>query len=158
MGEKFEKHPDVKVYRAEYEEEFLAYLEGVVRECDAYISRERPKCRPKAEAGKVKMPAEVQARCDDLEKRYSDFVKNSEKMASESVEKSKELMDMAIEAKQEMDNLKAKYTNKEAFQGEGICDICGVKYPLGGGGAGDWHEETSLGQVSGSNSRQQKKT
>merc|ERR1712151_567565 len=139
----FDKHPDHKVYRAEYEEEFLAYLESVARECDAYIVREKPKCRPKAEGGKVKMPPDVQARCEDLEKRYAELVKKSEKMASESVEKSKEYMDMALEAKEEMDALKSKHTSKECFQGEGICDVCGVKFPLGGGGAGDWHDETS---------------
>merc|ERR1712217_6294 len=26
--------------------------------------------------------------------------------------------------------------------GEAICEVCGVKYPIGGG-AGDWHDETS---------------
>merc|ERR1712039_486028 len=106
-----------------------------------YIAREKPKCRPKADTGKVKMPSDVQARVDDLEKRYSELVKKSEKMADESVEKSKEYMNMAIEAKEEMDSLRAKH-KVDGFQGEAVCEVCGVKYPLGGGGA-DWHDETS---------------
>merc|ERR1711870_144224 len=61
--------------------------------------------------------------------------------AEESVEKSKEFMNMAMEAKDEMDSLRAKH-KVDGFQGEAVCEVCGVKYPLGGGGA-DWHDETS---------------
>merc|ERR1719356_1018460 len=53
---------------------------------------------------------------------------------------SKELMGQALVMKEELDTIKAKYTAE--FQGEDICEVCGVKYPLGMGGA-EWHDKES---------------
>merc|ERR1711957_89223 len=47
----------------------------------------------------------------------------------------------ALMVKEELDNIKGKYAT-EGFQGEDICEVCGVKYPLGNGGA-DWHDKES---------------
>jgi len=43
--------------------------------------------------------------------------------------------------KEELDGIKHKYTSE--FEGEDICEVCGVKYPLGGAGAGSWHDKES---------------
>jgi len=43
-------HPDREKYQPDYEREFLDYLEGIVREAEAWIQRERKNCAP---AGKV---------------------------------------------------------------------------------------------------------
>mmetsp|Transcript_117446 Transcript_117446/g.292809 ORF Transcript_117446/g.292809 Transcript_117446/m.292809 type:complete len:516 (-) Transcript_117446:96-1643(-) len=141
MRESFEKHPEVEKYRAWYEEDFLNYLQPVARDCDAYIMRERGKCRPKSSGGKtVRMPADVKERYDDMEKLYGDLIRKSEDAADESLAASKDLMGQAVVLKEELDAIKAKYTTE--FQGEDICEVCGVKYPLGGGGA-EWHDKES---------------
>merc|ERR1712083_88402 len=114
--------------------------EEIVRECDAYIAREKAKCRPKEE-GKVKMPREAQAKCEQLEKKYAELVRTSEKVADESLSESKELMNRAIDIKEELETLKNKH--RVEYRGEAICDICGVKYPLGMAGAALGHDETS---------------
>jgi len=141
MKEGFERHPEVDKYRAWYEEDFLTYLQPVARECDSYIVRERAKCRPKSSGGKsVCMPPDIKDRYDEMEKRYGELIRNSEEAADESLAASKELMAQAVVLKEEMDGIKAKYTSE--FQGEDICEVCGVKYPLGGGGA-EWHDKES---------------
>lgn len=141
MKENFETHPDADMYRADYEEDFLHYLEKVAQECDATIVRERAKCRPKGAAGKtVSMPPEVKKKCDELETRYAALVVKSERLADTSLSQSKEMMDQALTLKEELDDMKLKYTSE--FQGEDVCEVCGVKYPLGGGGA-DWHDKES---------------
>merc|ERR1719265_2051644 len=56
MRDQFEMHPDVGKYRSVYEEEFLAYLEKIAADCDAYIVRERPKCRQRG-SKVVRLPA-----------------------------------------------------------------------------------------------------
>jgi len=132
MRELFSKHPEAEKYTAWYEEDFLAYLQPIARECDAFIVRERAKCRPKATGSKaVRMPNDVKEKSDELEKRYAELVKSSEEAADTSLTQSKELMGQAMVLKEEIDTIKAKFMVE--FQGEDICEVCGVKYPLGGG-------------------------
>merc|ERR1740121_1858816 len=53
---------------------------------------------------------------------------------------SKEFMGQALVLKEELGTMKAKHTTE--FQGEDICEVCGVKYPLGMGGA-EWRDKES---------------
>uniref|UniRef100_A0A7S1S645 Uncharacterized protein n=1 Tax=Alexandrium catenella TaxID=2925 RepID=A0A7S1S645_ALECA len=139
MREQFERHSEVGRYRAEYEEDFLNYLEVVARDCDAYISRERPKCRSRGVGGKVvRMPPDAKKRCEEMEARYAELIKSSEGMAESSLAMSQMQMKQAIALNEEIDDLKQKYTTE--FPGEDLCEICGVKY-LCGGGANQWHDE-----------------
>jgi len=139
MREQFERHPEVGRYRAEYEEDFLSYLEVVARDCDAYIARERPKCRSRGAGGKVvRMPTDAKKRCEEMESRYAELVKSSEELADHSVAMSQMQMKQALAVKEELDDLKQKYTTE--FPGEDLCEICGVKYLCGGGGT-QWHDE-----------------
>mmetsp|Transcript_14605 Transcript_14605/g.28758 ORF Transcript_14605/g.28758 Transcript_14605/m.28758 type:complete len:422 (-) Transcript_14605:58-1323(-) len=139
MREQFEAHPDTDRYRAEYEEDFLNYLEVVARDCDAYIARERPKCRAKGSGGKVvRLPPDLKKRCEEMEVRYAELIKTSETLADQSLALSQAQMKQAIALKEEMDDIKQKYTSE--FPGEDLCEICGVKY-LCGGGALQWHDE-----------------
>merc|ERR1711988_697225 len=46
----------------------------------------------------------------------------------------------AIALKEEIDGWKQRYTLD--FSGEDLCEICGVRYPLGGGSL-DWHDKES---------------
>jgi len=141
MKEKFEHHPEVEKYRAWYEEDFLHYLQPIARECDSFIMRERVKCRTKSAGKAVRMPPDVQVRCDELERRHGELVKQSEEAADEaSLGLSKEFMGQALVLQEEIDTVKAKHMTE--FQGEDICEVCGVKYPLGSGGA-EWHDKQS---------------
>merc|ERR1719188_96842 len=122
MRERFRSHPEVEKYTAWYEEDFLAYLQPIARECDSFILRERTKCRPKATGSKVvRMPNEIKDKCDELEKQYGDLVKNSEEAADTSLTQSKELMGQAMVLKEELDSMKARYMVE--FQGEDICEV-----------------------------------
>eukprot|EP00928_Gymnodinium_smaydae_P009887 TRINITY_DN13703_c0_g1_i1.p1 TRINITY_DN13703_c0_g1~~TRINITY_DN13703_c0_g1_i1.p1 ORF type:complete len:475 (-),score=105.39 TRINITY_DN13703_c0_g1_i1:66-1304(-) len=130
LRSQFEAAPNSEVFRAEYEEDFLVYLEQAARDCDAFIARERLKCR--AASGKVvKMPPEVKERHDRLESHYKDLIEKAEVLADESVTRSQEMMKQAMEVKEELDSIKAKHTTE--FAGEDICEVCGVRYPLGDG-------------------------
>lgn len=131
-----EAHPDAEAYTAEYEEEFLNYLEACCRECDLFIVRERAKCR--GAGGQIlKMPDAVKEKHDDTEKKYKALIQKSEDLAEESVARSKDYLGQALVMKEELDTIKAKYTTD--FAGEDICEVCGVRYPLGDG----HHDKTS---------------
>jgi len=139
MRDQFEAHHEAGRYRAEYEEDFLNYLEVVARDCDAYIQRERPKCRSRGAGGKVvRMPPDAKKRSEEMEARYAELVKSSESMAEQSLGMSQMHMKQAIALKEELDDLKQKYTTE--FPGEDLCETCGVKYLCGGGGT-QWHDE-----------------
>lgn len=145
MKEKFEQHPEVAKYKAFYEEDFLHYLQPIARDCDNYIVREKGKCRPKMATGKsataARMPTDVQAKFEGMERRYAELVRQSEEAAdAASLGLSKELMGQALVLKEDIDTVKEKYTME--FQGEDICEVCGVRYPLGQGGA-EWHDKES---------------
>merc|ERR1711879_1007836 len=102
---------------------------GAVAECDAFISRERPKCRSKGQEIN-RMPADVQKKCEEAEKKYAELITAAEAAAEESLTKSHALTKQAIELKDEIDGWKKKYMPD--FWGEDICEICGTRYPLGG--------------------------
>merc|ERR1712196_619444 len=61
----------------------------------------------------------------------------SEGLADESLTRSREKMNQALIVKSDLDALKAKHTTE--FAGEGICEVCGVKYPMGDAA----HDKTS---------------
>mmetsp|Transcript_34195 Transcript_34195/g.76425 ORF Transcript_34195/g.76425 Transcript_34195/m.76425 type:complete len:449 (-) Transcript_34195:26-1372(-) len=135
MKTQFEEHPDVTKYRVEYEEDFLGVLEKIATECDQYIRRERPKCRPRG--GKnVQLPSGVQQKVDELEKRYAELIRSAEKSADEdsSLALSQAQMKQALAVKEELESTKQGYGAE--FPGEDVCDICGVRYPCGAGWEG----------------------
>jgi len=144
MRANFEAHPDADKYRVEWEEDFLAYLERIAADCDAYIARERPKCRPKG-SKVVRLPSELKERCDEKEKLYADLISLSEALADESLSKSQAKMQEALSLKEEIDTLKARYTFE--FPGEDVCDACGVRYPGGAGWEGHDKESHMRGKT-----------
>jgi len=135
MKEQFEKHPETEKYRVEWEEDFLLYLEVSARECDAYIAREKPKCRQRGCGIKdINMPAEAKNKSEEMETRYAQLIRKSEETADESLSRSQEYMQQALVLKEEMDALKGRHSSE--FPGEDVCEICGVKYLLGGADKG----------------------
>mmetsp|Transcript_18617 Transcript_18617/g.34939 ORF Transcript_18617/g.34939 Transcript_18617/m.34939 type:complete len:335 (+) Transcript_18617:69-1073(+) len=142
LRETFESHPDMAKYRRRFEEQFLQYLEGVTRECDLFIGREKIKCRPKGCGGvTTRMPADVQEKYESLQKQHEGLVKQAEEQADESLSRSQELTRQAVDVEQELAEYRKRY--RFEFPGEEVCDVCGVRYALQADDNPDWHERAS---------------
>lgn len=127
MLQQLKDHPDRAAYRAEYEEDFLNYLESLIRDCDIYITREQAKCR--TGGGTVtNFTVEAKEQYDEMDAKYQMLIKESEELADESVSRSRDKMNHALQIKEDMQALKEKHTKESAA--DGICEVCGVKYPL----------------------------
>eukprot|EP00929_Paragymnodinium_shiwhaense_P111823 TRINITY_DN80111_c0_g1_i1.p1 TRINITY_DN80111_c0_g1~~TRINITY_DN80111_c0_g1_i1.p1 ORF type:complete len:471 (+),score=113.45 TRINITY_DN80111_c0_g1_i1:130-1542(+) len=134
MKEKFEVHSEADKYRVPWEEDFLMHLEGILRECESFIARERPKCRPKGQGKTLNMPPDAKTKFEDMEQRYATLIRKSEELADQAmIAESKSYMGQANTLKEEIDSLRARHTNE--FPGEDVCEICGVKYLCPGEGA-----------------------
>jgi len=120
----FEEHPEKERYQADYEKDFLEFLEGLVREADAWISRETGNC---AGPGKVtKIPPSVRQKMVEMQERSEQLLKQAEDLAEESnVTASKQAAEMASKLKEEVKELKEKHTYDSV--GETVCQICGVR-------------------------------
>lgn len=120
----FEKHPDHDRYEAEYEKDFLEFLEGLVREADAWISRETGNCQG---PGKVtKMPAKTREKMVELQERSEQMLKQAEDLAEKGdLTASKQAVEMAHKMKEDAKDIKEKHTYDSV--GETVCQICGVR-------------------------------
>lgn len=120
----FEKHPDRERYQAEYEKEFLDFLEGLVREADAWIARESGNCTG---PGRItKMPNGVRQKMFDMQERSEQMMKQAEDLADAgNVAASKHAVEIATNLKEEAKEIKAKHTFDSI--GEKVCEICGVR-------------------------------
>jgi len=139
MKTQFESHSDMKMYRAWWEEDFLAYLERAALDCDQFIMRERAKCRPKGTG--PRLPGDVKEKIEELQKRYDALIAMAEELADkDQMTQSREHMTQAVPLKEQIDDMRTRHTAE--FAGEDLCEVCGVKYPLGTGGA-EWHDKES---------------
>lgn len=120
----FQKHRDYEKFRLEYEREFLNFLEGLVREADAWIAREQSNC---AAPGKVtKMPAKVRQNVEELKEASEKLMRQAEDLAEKGlVAESKLALEMSNEKKAEAKEIKEKHTYQS--EGERVCQICGVR-------------------------------
>lgn len=124
LREDFEKHPQHERQRVEYEREFLGYLEGLVREADAWIARETANCR---ESGTMlKMTTNTWQKMKDMEERAEQMLKQAEELADQgNLAASKTTVESAQRMKVEAKEMKDQHTFQS--QGEKVCDICGVR-------------------------------
>jgi len=120
----FEKHPDHDKYEAEYEKDFLEFLEGLVREADAWISRETGNC---AGPGRVtKMPPSARQKMVEIQERSEQMLKQAEDLAEGgNLTASKQAVEMANQLKEEAKEMKDKHTYDSV--GETVCQVCGVR-------------------------------
>eukprot|EP00927_Polykrikos_kofoidii_P042024 TRINITY_DN3589_c0_g1_i4.p1 TRINITY_DN3589_c0_g1~~TRINITY_DN3589_c0_g1_i4.p1 ORF type:complete len:314 (-),score=69.95 TRINITY_DN3589_c0_g1_i4:45-986(-) len=120
----FEAHEDYARYKLEYERDFLQFLEGLVREADAWISRERGNC---AAPGKVtRMTPAVREKVKEMQERSEQCMKQAEDRADMGdLRGSKEAVEMANKLKEDAQELKEKHTYMSG--GEQVCDVCGVR-------------------------------
>mmetsp|Transcript_54944 Transcript_54944/g.154127 ORF Transcript_54944/g.154127 Transcript_54944/m.154127 type:complete len:282 (+) Transcript_54944:115-960(+) len=120
----FESHKDRDKYLREYEKEFLDFLEGLVREADAWISRETANC---VGPGRVtKLPPVVKAKLVEMQASSELLLKQAEELAEQgSVEASKRAVESSVKLKEDITELKEKHSYDSG--GETVCQICGVR-------------------------------
>lgn len=141
LKEQFESHPDSEKYRRGWEREFLVYLEKITADCDAFIAKERLKCRPKGSQAKTtRLPPDIKVQYDKMQEEYAELIKEAEAMADESLSKSEELTKKALALHETMECLKARHTVE--FPGEEVCEICGVRSVLESSSP-EWHDRES---------------
>merc|ERR1712216_15714 len=105
-------------------ESFLKVLNAIASEADQCVIRERRAAKP---AGKwTSIPEDVKPQVEKLEKEYEKLLDKADRESSEQAMRSAEATKKAI------DDIKAKYTSDTA--GEEVCEICGIKYPMGNDG------------------------
>merc|ERR1711974_466345 len=91
----------------------------------------RIKCRDRGAGGeKLRMPKAEQ-------QKHKKLVKEAEETAEESVTKAGALTEQANALRDQLDALKARHTHE--FPGEEVCEVCGVRYALAGGGLSEFH-------------------
>mmetsp|Transcript_22632 Transcript_22632/g.52794 ORF Transcript_22632/g.52794 Transcript_22632/m.52794 type:complete len:301 (+) Transcript_22632:113-1015(+) len=118
----FEKHPDRERYQAIYEKEFLDFLEGLVREADAWIARETKNA---AGPGK-KLPPQVKEKIVELKAKSEQLMKDAEDFGDKNdLTSSQAAVTEANRINQEIAQLKEEHTYE--FSGEVVCEVCGVR-------------------------------
>lgn len=134
MKAEFEAHPDKAKHQAEYERAFLPFLEGQVREADAWVARERANAQ-KVEANNREkttintMPVSVKEQLDQLNEDVNKMMAAAENLAEKGdIEGSKFKVVLAEEIKNKVKEIEAKHpsytvTSKE----EWVCDVCGTR-------------------------------
>lgn len=122
LRDDFEKHPERNRYEPEYERDFLNFLEGIVREADAWIARENGNV-----TGNVtKIPPSVRAKISELKAQSEHLMKHAEEAAEKNeFAASKRSLELADIINKEIDELKEKHSFVST--GEAVCDICGVR-------------------------------
>mmetsp|Transcript_20213 Transcript_20213/g.54208 ORF Transcript_20213/g.54208 Transcript_20213/m.54208 type:complete len:303 (+) Transcript_20213:80-988(+) len=124
LRKQFQDHPDREKHLPAYEKEFLAYLESVISEADASIAREKKKAAP---AGvETRIPVHLKGTAKELKQQAEDCLKLAEEAAEKGdVEGSKRLTAQSGKLKEDLEDLKARYTYEST--GENVCEVCGVR-------------------------------
>lgn len=120
----FEQHPDKEKYQADYEKDFLSYLEGLVHEADQWISREKKNVKP---AGvETRIPPKLKETIERMKEQAEDKMQKAEDLAeSGDVAGSKRSVEESSQLKQDIEEIRATHTVEVAA--EEVCDICGVR-------------------------------
>lgn len=135
MKAEFETHPDVDKFRSEYERQLLPVLEGLVREADAWVARERANVQkldgPPETVTTSNMPPSVREQFETLKEDMNKMMAAAEVEAEKgNVDGSKFKVILAHEIKDKMKELEEKYTvtYTVTHRGEEVCEICGTRY------------------------------
>mmetsp|Transcript_112096 Transcript_112096/g.317477 ORF Transcript_112096/g.317477 Transcript_112096/m.317477 type:complete len:342 (-) Transcript_112096:65-1090(-) len=130
--EEFEKHPDRHKYQPRYEADFRAYLEGCVREADAWVSRERNNAQRSFQYLQERGdPEKNKEEVERLSRESSRLLELAESLAEAGdLEKSRETIALSEQAKQQAQEAETK-TRRTAVQMEEVCEVCGVRTEAG---------------------------
>lgn len=124
LKDDFEKHPDRERYQYDYEKDFLDFLEGLVREADAWIAREKGNCA--APGTRTKMTPTLKTKMVEMQEKSEKLMQQAEDLAEKGdVNLSKQAVETSRIIKEEIKELKEKHTYMS--EGEQVCTICGVR-------------------------------
>lgn len=134
MKREFEEHPEKEKYQAEYERAFLPFLEGQVREADAWVARERANAQKAEATAREKttvqtMPANVKEQIVQLEADMNKMMASAEELAeSGDIEGSKFKVVLAEEIKNKVKEIEAKHPSYTVtLKEEWVCEVCGTR-------------------------------
>lgn len=117
----FQRHPNEKYLRREYEEAYLRTLSNIAAEADQCVAREKRAARP---AGTImSIPESLKPKVERLEEEYKKLLEKADVNGSE------EAMRQADAVKEQLVEIKKEY--KMESSGEEVCEICGIKYAIG---------------------------
>lgn len=124
LKQDFEVHADRERYEPDYQKEFLSFLEGLVREADAWIARERGNCQPPGK--RTKIPEKTRDRMVEMQDQSEALLKKAEELAENGdMLGSKQAVATSTNLKEEIKEIKEKHTFMSV--GESVCDVCGVR-------------------------------
>lgn len=134
MKAEYDAHPEKAKFQAEYERSFLPFLEGQVREADAWVARERANAQ-KTEANLrdkttiSTMPQSVKDQIAALEEDMNKMMASAEELAEKGdIEGSKFKVVLAEEIKGKIKELEEKHPSYTVtLKEEWVCDICGTR-------------------------------
>mmetsp|Transcript_23278 Transcript_23278/g.51401 ORF Transcript_23278/g.51401 Transcript_23278/m.51401 type:complete len:325 (-) Transcript_23278:183-1157(-) len=135
LKEEYETSSERDKYQAEYEKALLPVLEGLVREADAWVARERANVQ-KTELATPEtavvnnMPPSVKEQLEQLTEDMNKMMAAAEEVAEKGdVEGSKFKVMLAGEIKAKIKELEEKYivTYTVTHRGEEVCEICGTR-------------------------------
>lgn len=136
MKDEFENHPETEKYKRDYEMQLLPVLEGMAKEADAWVAREKANVKQTVTGEPVKVTTNSMT---DAEKETYDALKaDLDKMmaAAETeaeagnIDGSKFKVMLADEIKEKVQEMDEKYfqTFEVTHRGEDVCEICGTRY------------------------------
>lgn len=136
MKAEYEAHTDKSKLQVEYEKALLPVLEGLVREADAWVSRERGNVKrteltTPEKATVNNMPPSVKEQHEQLIQDMNKLMAAAEEIAeSGDVDGSKFKVMLAGEIKDKIKELEDKHivTYTVTYKGEEVCEICGTRY------------------------------
>lgn len=134
MKQEFEEHPEKEKYQAEYERSFLPFLEGQVREADAWVTRERANAQKAEATAREKttvqtMPANVKEQITQLEADMNKMMASAEELAENGdIEGSKFKVVLAEEIKNKVKEIETKHPSYTVtLKEEWVCEVCGTR-------------------------------
>mmetsp|Transcript_2680 Transcript_2680/g.5664 ORF Transcript_2680/g.5664 Transcript_2680/m.5664 type:complete len:318 (+) Transcript_2680:42-995(+) len=128
LVEELKAHPESARYTAEYEQDLLKYLEDIVQDSERWIAREKGNLKPPGK--ELQLSVGHQKQLAEKKEAYAAIVAECTRVeAEEDIEQSRLLMRKAQEVKEDIEELEAKFTVETG--GESVCEMCGVRYPLG---------------------------
>lgn len=135
MKAEYEQYPDKDSVKGEYERALLPVMEGLLREADAWVAREKANIQkqdgPPEKVTTNNMPPSIKEQYDQLKEDMGKMMAAAESEAEKgNVAGSKFKVMLADEIKAKVQELEEKYivTYTVTHRGEEVCEICGTRY------------------------------
>jgi len=130
MKEEYEAHPDYEMYKVQYENKFLHYLEDIVRGADEWVNRERRNIQSTNQQVEAKGPNDIaKGEIERLNEQGQKLLQEAEELAEAGdIGSSKTKAALAEQVRKKADEWDAKARIPKS---EEVCDICGLRTEAG---------------------------